>query len=153
MVACFNFPLPWDVEIMFKYFSVSLWTVKMNLQRFTAFEALITKVYFIKIPSCAQALDSLHPTGKMSPRNFYPLPLAKQQFSYYNTIKNSFLAVVVVPVPGHTNFGFTDVQYLHNGVFSIENSLNGQNHFLTDFHHPMKKSLPSPKFPIPPLVG
>ena len=108
-------------------------------------------MYFIKIPSCAQALDSLHPTGKISPPNSYPLPLAKQQFSYYNTIKNSFLAVVVVPVPGHTNFGVTDVQYLQNGVFSIENSLNGQNHFLTDFHHLMKKSLPSPKFPIPPL--
>ena len=106
-------------------------------------------MYFIKIPSCAQALDSLHPTGKMSPRNFYPLPLAKQQFSYYNTIKNSFLAVAVVPVPGHTNFGFTDVQYLQNGVFIIENSLNGQNHSLIDFHHPVKKSLTSPKFPIP----
>ena len=108
-------------------------------------------MYFIKIPSCAQALDSLHPTGKISPPNSYPLPLAKQQFSYYNTIKNSFLAVVVVPVPGHTNFGVTDVQYLQNGVFSIENSLNGQKHSLKDFHHPMKKSLPSPKFPIPPL--
>ena len=106
-------------------------------------------MYFIKIPSCAQALDSLHPTGKISPPNSYPLPLAKQQFSYYKTIKNSFLAVVVVPVPGHTNFGVTDVQYLQNGVFSIENSLNGQNHFLTDFHHLMKSLSLDQNFPFP----
>ena len=60
-------------------------------------EALIAKIYFIKISSCTQALDSLPPPGK------------------------------------------------------IQNSLNGQNHSLTDFHHLMKKSLPSPKFPIPRL--
>ena len=83
-----------------------------------------------------------------------PLRLEKQ-YSCYDPIKTSFLAAAVVPVPflfqfhtGHTNFGFTDVQYLQNGVFSIENSLNGQNYSLTDFHHPIKNSLPSPNFPF-----
>ena len=101
-------------------------------------------------------------TRKNVPPNFYPPPppptISKQQFSCYNPIKTSFVAAVVVPVPfpfkfniGHTNFGFTDVQYLQNGVFSIENSLNGQNHSLIDFYHAIKKSLTSPKFPIPPL--
>ena len=101
---------------------------------------------------------SLH--QEKCPRQIFTLPLAKQQFSCYNPIKTSFLAVVIVPVPfpskfhtGHPNFGFIDVQYLQNGIFSIENSLNGQNHFLADFHHPIKKSLPSPKFPIPLLGG
>ena len=28
----------------------------------------------------------------------------------------------------HANFGFIDVQYLQNGVFSFEKGLNGQNH-------------------------
>ena len=60
----------------------------------------------------------------------------------------SFLAVVVAPVP----LPF-DVQYLQNGVFSFEKGLNGQNHSSTDFHHPMKKSLSSPKFLNPPLGG
>ena len=31
-------------------------------------------------------------------------------------------------------------------VFGIEIGLNGSNHSSTDFHHPMKKFLPSPKF-------
>ena len=34
---------------------------------------------------------------------------------------------------------------------ALKKGLNGQNHSLTDFHHLMKKSLLSPKFPIPPL--
>ena len=55
---------------------------------------------------------------------------------------------------GHANFGFIDVQYLQNVVFSTEVGLNGLNHFSTDFHHPMKKSLPSTKLrtsSLPPL--
>ena len=101
-----------------------------------------------EIPSPAHSLDSLPPPGKMIPPspNFYSP--TKQQFSCYNPIKTSFLAVVVAPVL----FPF-DVQYLENGVFSFEKGLNGQNHSSTHFHHPMKKSLPSPKFPNPPLGG
>ena len=45
--------------------------------------------------------------------NFY-LP-KKQQFSCYNPIKTTFLAVVVAPVP----FPF-DVQYLKNGVLALK---------------------------------
>ena len=84
------------------------------------------------------------------------IPPTKQQFSCYNPIKTSFLAVVIAPVPfntGHPNFAFIDVQYLQNGVFSFEKFLNGQNYSYTDFYHPIKKSLPSSKFPIPLLRG
>ena len=55
---------------------------------------------------------------------------------------------------GHANFGFVDVQYLQNVVFIIEIGLNGSNHSSKDFHRPMKKFLPTPKFlasPLPPL--
>ena len=48
----------------------------------------------------------------------------------------------------HAKFGFIDVQYLQNVVFSIEIGLNGPNHSSTDFHHPMKKFQPSPKLSI-----
>ena len=96
-------------------------------------KAFIAKIYFTKIPSSAQALNSLPPLGKIPPT---PSPSHKQQqFSCYNPINTSFLAVVVAPVPfpfffhaGHTNFGFIDVQYLQNGVFRFEKGLNGQNH-------------------------
>ena len=57
---------------------------------------------------------------------------------------------------GHANLGFTHVQYLQNVVFSIEIALNAPNQSSTDFHHSMKKYLPSPKFPtstLPPLGG
>ena len=53
---------------------------------------------------------------------------------------------------GHANFGFNDVQYLQNVVFSIEIGLNRPNHSSTDFHHSMRKFLPSPKFPTLPLT-
>ena len=82
----------------------------------------------------------LAPTKFLSP--------TKQQFSCYNPIKTSFLAVVIAPVP----FSF-DIKYLQNGVSSFEKGLNGQNHSSTDSHHPMKKFLPSLKFPIFPLGG
>ena len=66
----------------------------------------------------------------MHPPNFYAP--TKQQFSCYNPIKISFLAAVVAPVPfpfqfhtSHPNFGFIDVQYLQNDVFSFEKGLNG----------------------------
>ena len=58
---------------------------------------MIAKIYFTKIPSSARALDSLPPPRKMPSINFYPP--TKQQFSCYNPIKTSFLAVVVAPVP------------------------------------------------------
>ena len=32
----------------------------------------------------------------------------------------------------------TDVQYLHNVVFSFEKGLNGQNHYSSGFHNPIK---------------
>ena len=32
----------------------------------------------------------------------------------------------------------TDVQYLHNVVFSFEKGSNGQNHYSSDFHNPIK---------------
>ena len=51
---------------------------------------------------------------------------------------------------GHANFGFIDVQYLQNVVFSIEIGLNGPNQSLADFNHLMKKFLSWPKFPTPP---
>ena len=56
---------------------------------------------------------------------------------------------------GHANFGFTDVQYLQNVVFSTEKGLNGLDHYSTDFYHPMKKSLPSTKisYRTPPPTG
>ena len=60
-------------------------------------ESLIAKIYSTKIPSSARALDSLPPPRKMPSINFYPP--TKQQFSCYNPIKTSFLAVVVAPVP------------------------------------------------------
>ena len=84
-------------------------------------------------------------------------------------MKTSFLATVFAPVQflslfvlfvlnfilfvhtGHANFGFTDVQYLQNVVFSTETGLNGPNHSSIDFPHPMKKSLTLPNFlPYPP---
>ena len=77
--------------------------------------------------------------------NSYLSP-TKQQFSCYNPIKTSFLDVFVAPAP----FPF-DIQYLQNGVFSFEKALNGKNNSFTDFHHPIKKFLPSPNLPIPPL--
>ena len=50
-------------------------------------------------------------------------------------MKTSFLSVLVAPVPFpfwfdtvHLNFGFIDIQYLQNGIFSFEKGLNGQNH-------------------------
>ena len=52
---------------------------------------------------------------------------------------------------GRANFGFLDVQYLQNVVFGIEIGLNGRNNSSADFHHPMKKSLLSAKFPTAPL--
>ena len=59
----------------------------------------------------------------------------KQQFTSYNPIKSSSLAKFVALVSflfkfntGHANFGFTDVQYLQDGVLSFEKGLNGQNH-------------------------
>ena len=73
-----------------------------------------------EIPSSAQSLDSLPPPRKMLtilPPNLYPP--TKQQCSYYNPTKTSFLAVVVASVP----FPF-DVQYLQNGVFSFEKDLS-----------------------------
>ena len=87
-------------------------------------------------------------------------------------MKTSFLATVFAPVQflslfvlfvlnfilfvhtGHANFGFTDVQYLQNVVFSTETGLNGPNHSSIDFPPPMKKSLTLPNFlpyPPPPL--
>ena len=33
-----------------------------------------------------------------------------------------------------------NVQYLQNVVFSFEKCWNGQNHYLSDSHHPIKKS-------------
>ena len=33
-----------------------------------------------------------------------------------------------------------DAQYLQNVVFSFEKGLNGQNHFSSGFHQPIKKS-------------
>ena len=80
-------------------------------------------MYFTNIPSSARALDSLPPTRKMPSTNFYPP--TKQQFSCYNPIKTSCLAVAVALYHFHfnltysyTNFGFIDVQYLQNGFFS-----------------------------------
>ena len=52
-------------------------------------EALIAKIYFTKIPSSAQALDSLPPPKKMPPPNFYTP--TKQQVSCCNPIKLQFL--------------------------------------------------------------
>ena len=96
---------------------------------------------------------------KCPPPNFYPP--AKQHFLCYNPIKASFIfscsrcscSISILISQGHANFGFIDVQYLRNGVFSFEKGLNGQNHSEKDFHHLMQKFLPSPKSPIPPLGG
>ena len=71
----------------------------------------------------------------------------------YTTYNFHFNLILLVRT-GLASFGFIDAQYLQNVVFSIEIGLNGPNHSSTDFRHPMKKSLPSPKFPtslLPPL--
>ena len=60
-------------------------------------EALIAKIYFTKVQSSAQALDSFSPPGKMPPTKFF-MP-TKQKFSCYNPTKTSVLAVVVAPGP------------------------------------------------------
>ena len=52
---------------------------------------------------------------------------------------------------GNANFGFINGPYLQNVVFSFEKGLNSQYHSLADFLQLMRKSLPSPKFPIPSL--
>ena len=44
------------------------------------------------------------------------------------------------------------LQYLRNVVFSFEKGSHGQNHSLSDSHHPIKKSSPQ-NFPLPPLGG
>ena len=76
--------------------SSALW--KQAAKGLLCSEALIVKIYFTKIQSSAQAMDSLPPPGKMPPPlNFY-MP-TKQQFSCYNAIKTSVLVVVVTPVP------------------------------------------------------
>ena len=41
-----------------------------------------------------------------------------------------------------------DVQYLQNIVFNFQKSSNGQNHYSSVFHHPIKKK--AGKFPILP---
>ena len=41
-----------------------------------------------------------------------------------------------------------DVQFLQYFDFNCENRSNGQNHFLQDFHHPIKK--PPSKISHPP---
>ena len=93
------------------------------------------------------------------------LPTSRKftQFSCYNPIKTSFLAVVIANEP----FLFSvhalcthamllliliDAQYLHNVIFSLEKDLNGQNRFSLGSHCPMKETLPA-KFPIYPLLG
>ena len=60
------------------------------------------------------------------------------------TLRVNFILFVHV---GDADFGFIDVQCLQNVVFSFEKGLIGQNHSLTDFYYPMKKSLPSPSPP------
>ena len=42
-----------------------------------------------------------------------------------------------------------NVQYLQNAAFSFGKGLSGQNHFLSDSHHPIEKYPPG-KFPISP---
>ena len=44
-----------------------------------------------------------------------------------------------------------DVQYLQTVFFSFEIGSNGQNHFPSGSHHPLKKK--PAKFPIPPSGG
>ena len=43
-----------------------------------------------------------------------------------------------------------DVQYLQNFDFNFEKGSNGQNHFLQDFHHSIKK--PQSKISHPPFT-
>ena len=46
-----------------------------------------------------------------------------------------------------------DVQYLQNVVFGIEKGSNGQNHFLSDSHHLIKKSTTHENFQFPAVGG
>ena len=84
-------------------------------------------------------------------KKFHVITQWKLHFIYSRCSCTTFILTSYFVYTGHANFGFIDVQYLQNVVFSIEIRLNGPNHSSTDFHHPMKKSLLSPKFPTSPL--
>ena len=158
--------------------------------------ALITKIYFTKIPSFAQAFESLSLSADYW---FWRLTLSTMKlncsmhdFSYWGMVGSPPTSWKFVHSPPpekmppikslspqinktfmlqpNKNFIFscrrcpcsifiltsyilymqvTVILVLQNVVFSFEIGLNGENHSSTDFHHPMKKSLPSPKFPAP----
>ena len=88
-------------------------------------------------------------------------PLTKQQFSSYNPIKTTFLAVAIASAPfcfnfilfghtGHANFYF-DVQYSQEDVFSFKKGSNRQNHSSSGSLHPVKKFSPPSKISESPL--
>ena len=104
------------------------------------------------------------PWRKITPTKFLspPLPLpTKQQFSSYNPIKTTFLAVAIASAPfcfnfilfwhtGHVNFYF-DVQYSQEDVFSFKKGSNRQNHSSSGSLHPVKKFSPPSKISESPL--
>ena len=110
------------------------------------------------------------PPHKIPPPNIYSpyqrlnSPI-KSQFSCYNPIKASFLAVAIAPVPflfnfivfAHTQITqiliLINVQYLQNVVFSFEKGSTSQTHSFSDSYHPIKKIFPLQNFPFPPMAG
>ena len=77
------------------------------------------------------------------------------QFSCYNPIKTSFLAVAIAPAPLFSLYTLcipnvmlililSNIQHLQKVVGSLEKVSNGQNHSSSGSNHPIKNS-PSPK--------
>ena len=78
-------------------------------------------------------------------------PPIKQQFSCYNPLKTSFLALVIAPVPSLDTqviliLILVDVQYLQKAVFSFEKGSNCQNYSSSASHHPVKEFPPEQNF-------
>ena len=120
------------------------------------------KIYSFPLPHLEKSpQQTLHPIKFLFPSTKSQSPLTKQQFSSYNPIKTTFLAVAIASAPfcfnfilfghtGHVNFYF-DVQYSQEDVFSFKKGSNRQNHSSSGSLHPVKKFSPPSKISESPL--
>ena len=103
------------------------------------------------------------PEEKLAPLNFYPPPPlpTKQQFSSYNPIKTTFLAVGIAPAPlvlisysldtkTMLVLILIDIQYSQKAVSSFEKGSNCQNHSSSGSLYLVEK-FPPVKFLILPI--
>ena len=98
---------------------------------------------------CSSPHQTPPPPSPFPHRQKFILPTKQFIFSYNHcsctifilTLNYLYIEVVLILI-------LIDVQYLQNVVFRFKKGLNGQNHSLSDSHHPIKKYPPAGKFLI-----